>query len=314
MKIFEYEKEVKQDIGKKFLVLSDIHVVSDKDIKKILNLKKTILSQVTNCSYDAILLVGDVIDATNVLRSDSKIYGELLNLIKFLGEVAPTYVAFGAHDMCYFDKRREKNEDIPWVPDVQVFEERLKDKISGFTNLKVFNNGMRDIGDGYTISIFNPILDYDLGKKDGDDKKLLSSGGYEFLNNLDSSQTNILLCHYPKVVLSLYREGILNNVDVSVSGHTHNGMTQLRVFPMETLLNMIGQKNRGIITPSKSFKFDDTKYLRGKIQLNEEQDLIINPAFISLAECAGILHYLDWMFYRGMSEINLKPVERMRKI
>ena len=303
MKIFSKYIHTKQNEGLKALVLSDLHIFDLKDMKKIEMIMTSLKSKV----YDVIYLVGDIIDSTKALLYDSQVYYDLLTFISYLGYVAPTYIVYGSHDISIYNIYCQK-----WIDDFFHFNSQFLEVVSGFRNINILENETKYLKYGYTISGFNPPLKYAYNKPDGDTDVLLEEGGFEFLNNLNPNNTNTFLCHYPAVITDLAKEGYLDTVDLGIAGHTHNGMTQFRFLPVELILNLFGQANRGIITAAKSFNLQNTKNLRGVSMLNDRCTLVINPAVTSLAACAGALRNLEGLFYAGATEINYVPKEEMK--
>lgn len=300
MKEFRFIQITKQNRGLKILVLSDLHVINHGDISRMTKM----MQKFDEKHYDAAYLVGDIIDSTNVLRTNPKVTGKLLEFISFLGNKMPTYIVYGSHDVAFFTPDRHSRQVSSWIDDEGIFREKFLDIVSKYHGIHVLENETQEMIEGYTISGINPSLKYAIGVPDGDPNQLEAEAKqYSFLKNLDCNQTNILLCHYPNAIFQLHRTGLLENVNLSISGHNHNGMTQLKVFPLEGILNIFGQANRGIITPGKSIKLSDTAKMRGINQLGDDQLLFINPAAKSLAETAGILKYGNCLFYSGYSEI-----------
>lgn len=285
----------------KLLALSDLHIIDNQSLKKIKQLKK----HLQNNKYDIICLVGDIIDSTNIFEN-KKIYNALLDFIKYLGEFTKTYIVYGSHDISF----RDYKNNI-WIEDYISFKKYFIDVVSKYKNIKILENESIDLNNKYTISGFNPSFKYAHSKNNYEILK--KEGGYNFLKKIDKNKTNIFLCHYPNVVMNLVNENILNNFDISISGHNHNGMTQIKIFPFEKILNIFNQNNRGIITPTKSFKLKDTKLLRGNIKLNDRNALLINPSVTSLAKCTSILHYFDWIFYAGATEIIFNKAKSLDK-
>lgn len=294
----------KETKGLKVLVLSDLHIFTEKDIKQV----EKFLDKIKNNNYDAIYLVGDIIDSTNVLKLFDSVTGRLLELIAFLGHIAPTYIVYGSHDLAY------RSIYNTWLNDKSTFENEFLNKISGYHNINVLENETRSLkeGTGYTISGYNPTLVYALNTPDGNEKILLREK-CKFLTELSSDKTNTVLCHYPQAIMNLHKAGILKNANLSVTGHNHNGCTQFKFIPVEFFLDLFRQNNRGLITPGKSIKLEDTKNLRGNIELGDDSTLLINPAFKTLAACTGKLEKLDWMFYRGYSEIEYIPEDKLSR-
>lgn len=287
MKIFNYKFLNKNMASIKVLVISDIHYSCTKDNKKL----DEIIKHITKIKYDALFLVGDIIDATNVF-SNKEASIKLLEFIKILGLNTPTFIAFGTHDFYHINYQKPFwKEEIS--NDVNNFKKDFFDKIKNLSGIYLESNKPIELKKGYTVSIINPTLDEAVNQK----------ANYSFLKYLDASNTNILLCHYPNFVFYLHKEGLLSKIDLAISGHNHNGMTQIKYLPIEAFLNLIGHKNRGIITPDKVLKLSSTKNLRGCIKLDEKTTLIINPAFTSLAKCTGVLKKFNFLFYRGASII-----------
>ncbi len=298
MKLFNYMIPTKQEKGLKALVISDIHYYN-KDDHKLNNIIKELESN----KYDVLYLIGDLIDATNVL-DNREARGNLLNFLRRINNILPTYIAFGSHDSAYY-----LNDSNNIWTDENRFLEIVLDMSLKLNNLFVRSNKPLELPNHDNVIIINPSFQYSrktlLKNQEESIKEAILN--YSFLKNVDIKNTNTLLCHYPEVVFTLYKSGLLKDIDLSLAGHTHNGMTQLKVFPVEGLLNLIGQENRGLITPDRSISFKDTKYLRGKIEFDSKTSLIINPCITSLAYLTGRLHYLNNLFYQGASVINYIP-------
>jgi len=300
MKIIENSFENNKS-NLKLLVLSDLHIIDKKSLKKINIIKKYLNKN----KYDVICLVGDIIDSTNIFQNN-EIYNKLLEFIKYLGSNSKTYIVYGSHDISL----RDYKNNI-WIEDYKTFKHKFIDIVSKYENVKILENEILDINKFYSISGYNPSFKYAYSKDSKNN--LLQEGDFSYLKKLDKNKTNIFLCHYPNAVIELSNKNILNNIDVSISGHNHNGMVQIKIFPLEKLLNIFKQNNRGIITPTKSFKLKETSNLRGNIKLKNKNILIINPSVTSLAKCAGILHNFDCLFYVGGTKIDFNDLKALDK-
>ena len=300
MKLFYHDIETESNKGLKAFVISDIHYYSLKDNYKL----NAIIKELNKFDYDVIYLVGDIIDATNVLDNKESLENLLL-FLKILGNYAPTYIGFGSHDLVYFSSKY----NIPWVNDTR-FKEILLNLSIKYSNIILDNNKFLELPNGDDIVIINPdFLDF---KDEFDDTKL-DKQNYLYLKNSNSHKTTTLLCHYPNSIFVLNEYGLLDNINLCISGHNHNGMTQVKIFPIETILNLLGQDNRGLITPSRSFNLKDTKYLRGEVSLNNHTSLVITPAVTSLASLTS-LNIFDRLFYKGANVINYTNDKPKRKI
>ncbi len=295
MKIMKYRIPTKQNISMRIFVLSDIHFSKKKQKKKL----NKILSFLANNKFDSIFLVGDIIDNTNVLRKPEE-KEILLWFIRELGTQAPTYIVFGNHDLCYL------NKSTKWKNDIKYFIDNFAKLVVRYEGIHILNNETIDLNNGYTFSGYVPPLKYAMTSSAKKILKLLTDDNLHFMEKLDLSKTNIFLCHYPDIITLLYKHNRLRGIDLGIAGHNHNGCTQLKIFPLEKILNILGQKNRGLITPSKSMRLKDTKKIRGKIDY-KDGSLIINPAITTLSSCTGILEPADRFFYMGASIIEFIP-------
>lgn len=300
LKLFEYTTKCQNNAQMRIFVLSDLHIFSEKDIPNINNLIKEVEGE----QYDAIFLVGDIVDATAVLKYNSRVTGILLDFIKLLGSLAPTFIAYGKHDLADFNK----GFDPDWNPDELSFYEEFLDVVAGFKGVNVDANKAYSLKKGHTVSMINPTLQYDFKTPGGNPEELMKYvGKYKFLSELNPNFNNILLCHYPNAIITLYQNGLLSNISLGIAGHNHNGMTQ--IVPLEIFLNIIGETNRGLITSGMSMKSSDTKYLRGIVELDSGTNLLLNPAIKTFTPCTGNgnLEKLNCMFYSGASVINYIP-------
>ncbi len=288
MKLFNYNFLTKGN-NLKILVLSDIHY--HKNTRKL----KVILKYLSKHQFDMIFLVGDIIDSTKTL--DNKETKEnIINFIDTLSKYAKVYLSFGCHDESnYIRKNLQKTYALN-----DAINENLKE------NKQIFyeENKTYKLDEFKTVTIINPSFNYAMDRDKTSNIINQEVQKYSYLKKLDKNKYNILLCHYPNFAFHLNKAGLLDNIDLVISGHNHNGMTQLRILPLEKILNLLGNPYRGIITPSKSFKLEETKNLRGFIPLNKRTNLLINPAVTSLGNTTKILQYGDFLFYNGGSIIN----------
>lgn len=302
MKTLEISLPSRGYASKKFFVLSDLHIATPKDVNKMKRIHEHILERMgeTGVKYDAFFIVGDIIDSTDVLLQEDTTK-DLIRFIAHLSSLAPVYIALGNHDLCSRKKTRY-NQRRRWRKDERTFTREFLDRIVELPNTIVCETGTFSLDDYFTVSIFNPPLEYIMNSSDGNDRYLKKNEHlYKFLKKLNGLDTNILLCHYPNAVKFLHKAGYLKKIDLAITGHNHNGMTQF--LCLESILERIGQPNRGIVTPGKSFKKEETLQMRGLVHMDKRTALYINPAVTSLAAGTGFLHYFDPLFYMGSTEV-----------
>lgn len=288
-------------------VISDLHYNSKSDKRKL----DHILDIIKKNHYDGVFVVGDIIDSTNVLREDYEKVADLYLFFKELGSITPTYVTGGNHDIAYYMEEHKK-----CIDDAKTFKSKFIDKISCFDGIKVLENETIKLNKkGYTISSINIPFEYvELLSKDMNLLLTKIKADLNHLKRLDPYDENILLCHYPELILALKDTGELKNVHLSIAGHSHSGVTQ--IFPVEALLFLTHQKNRGLITPNKTLFLQSlkaTKYLRGVVEFSNDRSLLINPAVTTLSSVAGTISKLDFLFYKGASEIFIEGNNESRK-
>ena len=190
MKLFNYTIPTNQQEGMKALVISDLHYASLYDNPKLID----ILMELDEKKYDAIFIVGDIIDSTKVLDDEYSL-NFLLKFIKDLGLVASTYIAYGDHDIAYFTEQINKKNHGLWVADNKNFYQKFLNIVAGFPNVYVTANKTHVIKDNYTVSIINPSVEQAInsinGKKEILEKALIRCN---FLKALREDTTNTLLC------------------------------------------------------------------------------------------------------------------------
>ena len=272
--------------------ISDLHVCNVKDINKL----DIIIEYLINNKFDITLVVGDIIDSTSVLNTmEVKV-----NLIEFfvkISKLSKLYFVNGNHDLGYFDKKVWKKQD-------KRFDKEIIKQLIKYKNITYLDNKTVDFNDEYTIS--GIVMPYNYCKINYDGDKLVLKQELhklKFLKKLNKKKTNILICHYPKVITKLDEIGYLDNVDLAIAGHNHSGVTQNVVI--ETVLNLF-DKNKGLITPNKSIRKKDTKNMRGILKLKNGKVFIINPSIRTVANTSGLFKYLNDLFYMGASTIYFK--------
>lgn len=306
MKLYNYVVPTKQMKGFKALVVSDLHYSGYEDNARMID----ILLELDDQNYDAVFIVGDIIDSTNVLKEEGS-QEFLVDFMKILGSFIPTYIAYGEHDI----SKQDSNNPKLWVSDKIVFMRDFLNKIAGFPGIHIAANNVYDIARGYTVSIINPSVEQALnsinGKREMLEKSLITCN---YLKALRKNDTNTLLCHDPRTIIYLYILGYLDNVDLSLCGYTHGGYAQFKYFPVEGLLNLFN-KNKGLVEPLKPAILENITLARGQYDF-DKMKMIINPAMNPLPKSMGKIRLLDPLFYKSASVINYeaqKEFTRTRK-
>lgn len=303
LKIFHYTVPSKDGSTLKCLALSDLHIFSDADLKNM----DIIIKELQSSQYDILFLVGDIADQATLFRDEELMTNRLLNFIRTLGTILPVYLVYGNHDEGFYVPKDKKLNGSLWLDGSHFFNEKFHSLISGYEGVHILDNKTVSLRKGYTLSGINPSINYMIKDMDDDLNAISNKVDLSFLEGLQDEETNILLCHYPDLLVALARDGLLQKVDLCISGHNHNGCTQLRIFPIEAIFDFLKMRNRGIITPCMSILPKDTKNLRGVIEFDERTNMSINPCVKTFSACGGSMEKLDSLFYKGATSVEFVP-------
>lgn len=256
----------------KLLVFSDIHFSGNHDIKKL----EKLIEKVNTYELDYICIPGDTIDIPNI-NCDY--------MVKFftkLGSIAPTILSLGNHDI------RIKVQEYK-----SYFDNDFWDKISKIENVYLLNNNCKSFKDvyfyGFTQS-FNYYYEYMNENKDLMLKEINEYGVCDRLPN----KFRVLLMHSPICVNDDKIKEKLNNYDLILSGHMHNGV-------VPPVLDEIFDNNVGIISPGKKLF---PKNARGIIK--KDNIIVISSGITKLSKSAGkLFNRLNFLFPIGINYIEV---------
>ena len=225
-------------LGLKIALFSDIHYDSKYDSA----IFSSILENVLKNRPDYICIVGDILDDSSLIKQTSYLI-KLKEFIKNLGQVAPTIITLGNHDISIKNK---KGRELAYFKEVQEWFLSLN-TLENVTYL--YNKSY--IRDNICFTAFNPSYSY-YGDKDENSKIFIDEIDKEI--SLKPQYYNILLSHSP---INIFKNEIIQNskeikkANLILSGHMHNGMV-LKIF------DHFG--TRGLISPYKKLF---PKYARG---------------------------------------------------
>lgn len=282
MKTYEYVLQVDNWSSKKFLILSDFLLDGKNDVRKLANLQMVLLNKRRQKeSYDAIIILGNLVSSTNILRFEPYVVENLLVFMEFLGRMAPTFIAYGNHDIS-FCLESDNGKDVVYCPDERTFKQRFIEKILNYRGINVLENETRNIGGNYTISVLNPFV-YDIG----DPNTVLNRSDFDFLKRLNLEDVNTVVCHYPNIFKYLNKMGYLNNANLCIAAH-NNGLEQFR----EDGINQI--------------KVDGRQNSVGFTKIGKSH-LVINPAISPSSIPKNLTD--NPLEYAAASEVTLEPNE-----
>ena len=235
MRIIDSEYNIKSDLNKKIVLISDLHYENKQDIIRL----NKILNNIKKINPDFICIPGDIIDRSVI--DDEDIF---INWLLKLSKLSKTIISIGNHE--FYPSKQSK---------LYGLNKDFYNKLNSIDNLYVLDNkniiidGINFMGiteqlehyGKYSSNSFNQLLD-----------KVKTSNKYY----------NILLCHSP---INICKEENLKdkNINLILCGHMHGGLVPRILRPI--------LKTRGLVSPNRTL-FPKNAY--GHISINSK-DIII---------------------------------------
>lgn len=268
-----YNNKIKEPI--KLFLISDLHYNSKKDIKKY----SFIIEELEKDKPEFLCIAGDLIDRVDIEEPEL-----IINFIKECSKYTKVIIGIGNHDVASYHQK-------PVFDENQSFWNKLKN----VKNVVVLDNSSYETNELYFYGLTFPFSYY---YRDGEDYKVLLSyledKKYDFNR---TNKLNILLVHSPIAMFNINaRDNIsfLKDIDISLSGHTHNGLVPRILEPIF--------KNRGIVSPTKK---DFPKLVRGRFKYNETE-VIISGGVTKLSKRSG-LDKFDCFWAHELTKITILP-------
>ena len=223
------------------------------------------------------MITGDLIDSPMITKDRIRIK-KFVNFLSCMGEVSKVIISIGNHDVY--------DED-----DLKFFN-----KINEIKNIYVLNNSKYVDEFIYVYGITLPSeYYYNISGKE-DYNILLKSlkKNNRLISNLPSDLVHICLCHSPMCLKKKDIQDKLNEFDLVLSGHMHNGM-------IPPLIDFFGG-HWGLIDPPKKLF---PKICRGRIKL-KNYDVIITSGVTKLSiQSAKMLSNLNFIYNIDINKIIL---------
>lgn len=269
--------------NKKIFLISDIHIGTGFNIKKLDKIKKEIEKEMPNY----ICIPGDIIDNTNIINDKENI------IIKFLKDISmntKVIISLGNHDICKLIRDKEGKR---WEYDKR---DDFFNKIRGIKNVYLLENETYTDKD---ICFIGLSLSYEYYKTTGESINVLEKELNALNVKIDKNKYNVLLCHSPHRLTNecIKKTKLMKDIDLILSGHMHNGM----VHP---IMELLWKGNKGIITPTKEL-FPKAKITRGRVNLNDKV-LIISGGITKLSHSSAyVISPLNFLYPMNIEIINI---------
>lgn len=276
-----YNPKTKSNIN--IIHISDLHysnLITENTLSRI-------IKKIKDLNPDYIVITGDTIDNTKSINNKTK-ETIILNFFKELGSITKTIISLGNHDFYKFNNRKI----------VYEYPKEFWKKIENIPNVYLLNNKSYK---NQEIEFFgySALKEYYYPhKKRREDKNIMLDDLKTLKDYLKESQVpKIGLFHSPHCITQPEIIEELQNFDIILSGHMHNGC----VFP---ILDDLWKSNRGIINANKNLFPNNC---RGKIlkkYKNKNINVIISGGLTTFSSQAiKILHPFDNMFVHHINQI-----------
>ena len=282
IRVSEYNlKSSKSGNSFNIALFSDIHY---SGLNFNINKLNIIVQELEEARPDFICIPGDFLD-------DAKAIDESIEFNDFLfrcSAIAPTILSIGNHD------NRIIKDNKPKYVDITDFLEELK----SIHNVYVLENKCITINgvDFYGLYLPNNIYSESENKYIDLATKYLKKHPIKFKNDT----YNVLLSHVPTIFAENKIFKYIENVDLILSGHMHNGGVPIG-------LDSFLKTDRGLISPgNKPFP----KFARGTVKVNNKKtQLVISKCVTMVQDCApSILKPLNVLY-----PINIEYIRVNRK-
>lgn len=273
--LFKTNKNIKET---KIAIISDIHFYVGYN-QKIFD---SIIKQLITNQPTYITVVGDILDS-----SDTSDLTQLKTFIKELSNIAKTFIVLGNHD-------EKKGQMHHWS-----FEpnKELVKLISEIENTYLLRDS------SYTennITFYGLDFSYEYYEKDYETYESFCNEMKEKKCNIPKNTYNITLIHTPVNIynfLKLNKKHPLNNSDLILSGHMHNGCLP---YWFTNIINKLFHSSRSIISPARKIF---PKYAQGRIY---ERDGYVYEGITKLSHSTKSLHFFNNFYHKKVKFITIK--------
>lgn len=229
-----------------------------------------------------IMITGDLIDSPDVIKNRIKIK-ELVTFLTDLSKLSKVLISLGNHDIF-------KDDDLKFF-----------NKLNELNNIFVLNNESYQDENIYVSGFALPnIYYYNItGNESSVVLENVLHKNKKLVNRLPKNKVKIGLIHSPICLLEKNILKIMNEYDLLLSGHMHDGM-------VPKCLKFLFKKNMGIIAPNRKLF---PRISRGRIDKkigDKTLSVIITGGVMKLSRKSSIiLSYLNFIYKIGLNKIVL---------
>lgn len=279
MEIFKTNKNIKE---LNLAVISDIHYYDNFNQKTF----DTIINQIKEKKPDYTCIVGDILDDSSCENLE-----KLENFLTTLSNITPIIAVIGNHDEKTGSMWKWKNKK----------NEKLLTILKSNKNIR-FLEDETYTKDNITFYGFNPSYYY--YEKSKEKYEVFEKEANELKSNLPKNTYNITLIHTPINIYTFIKNNpkhFLNNTDLILSGHMHNGC--LPSFITKPI-NKLFKTTRSIIAPKKTLF---PKYAQGRV--HKIKDGYIYEGITKLANSTKGFHKFNSLYKTQVKFIKIKSTK-----
>lgn len=287
MKYFKKTKDIVYIKNAKYKInivqISDLHysnLIKEKDLKNL-------IIKIQELKPDYITITGDTIDNTESINNKEKIE-IILNFLKSLSSISKVILSLGNHD--FYKKQGKKT--------IFSYPHEFWNQVKKIPNLYLLNN---EIYQDEKIEIFGytqPKSYYWSKQKEEKNIKTMIKdldNKKEYLK--ETTLPKIGLIHSPSCITNNKIIERLQNFDLLMSGHMHNGC----ILP---IIDELWKSDRGLISASKKILPHNCRGRLMKQFNNKTINIIISGAITTFSKNSPkILHPFDKLFPYHINEI-----------
>lgn len=274
--IFYTKKDIKEI---KLALISDIHYYPDYN-QKIFD---RITNQLEKNKPDYLCIAGDILDTTEFLDLD-----KLFNWLNKLSNICPIIAVLGNHD---------EKSGYMWNWTHQK-NELLLDGLKKIKNFHLLDNNILSF-DNISFYGFNASFKY--YEKDDEKFESFEEEMKDKNPNFNNNNYNITLFHSPLNIykyIEKYPNHPLNNTDLILSGHMHNGCIP---YLFTKPFNKIFKSSISLINPLRQFF---KPYSQGRIY--KIKDGYIYEGLNKFSHSTKQFHKLDFIYQKNVQFITIK--------
>lgn len=279
-----FNKKINNDIT--LAVISDIHYYP----KFNTNIFKKLIKQIKKRQPNYICIVGDILDESKFTEIEN-----LITFFKDLAEISPVIVVLGNHDekTGAMFKWQSKSNSV------------LTNALKKINNLHLLED---NIWQDKNITFYGFNLSFNYYEKYNETYESFVTEAKKLKCPLPKETYNITLFHSPANIYQFIAKNPshpLNNTDLILSGHMHNGCLP---FIIAHPLNKIFKINVGLISPQKTFL---PKLAQGKVT-KEVKNGYIYEGVTKLSHSTKMFHTFDFIFQKKVEFLTIKPAKKYK--